>query len=370
MIDVRARLACGAFALDVAVRSDAPVLGVFGPSGAGKSTLLAIVAGLVRPDAGHVTVDGRALLDTERGVDVPVHRRGVGMVFQDGRLLPHYSVTGNLLYGARGRRERLEEVIDLLELGPLRDRPVRALSGGERQRTAIGRALLADPRLLLLDEPLASLDRRLRRQVLPFLRRVHAATGTPMVVVSHELEELLQLTDELVVLDRGGVAGQGAFASLVHETPVLDVVHERGLARVLRGRVQERRLEDGIARVALGEDDAAPVLVVPASSAGAGASITVAIRPEDVALAREPVDGTSIRNQLPAVVRRRTDHGGGVLVEADLGGPTLLVEVSRGSAAALGLEPGRPITCLLKSHAVRVLDAGPPPAADPSEVGS
>jgi molybdate transport system ATP-binding protein len=216
-LDIAVRHRRGDFALDVAFHSEARITALFGPSGSGKSTILNVIAGLIMPEEAHVAVDGRVLLETKADVVVPVHRRRVGYVFQDARLFPHLSVAGNLTYSRRftPRSERygsVDEIVDLLGLRPLLDRKPATLSGGEKQRVAIGRALLASPRLLLMDEPLASLDAARKAETLPYLERLRDELAIPMVYVSHSLEEVQRLTDAVVRLDRGQLAHPLPFA--------------------------------------------------------------------------------------------------------------------------------------------------------------
>ena len=359
MIAVDIQLDRGDFALDIAFDTDAHVLGVFGPSGAGKTTLINLIAGLERPDAGSIRLNGDALFDAANRIDVPAHRRRIGVVFQEHRLFPHYSVTGNLLYGAKGNRGGLQSIIDLLELGPLMNRRTAQLSGGERQRVALGRALLSRPAALLLDEPLASLDVRLRRQIIPYLARVREALSIPIVYVSHDLSEILQLTDQVLVIESGRSVGCGRYTDIVHEGPVLSVVHDRGMTNILRARIAADHPEDGITTLVLGsasgnEQGSPPEIVAPLAQEPAGAEVTIAIQPWDIALALGRVEGTSIRNQIPGRVTRSTTHDRRVLVEVELTpGVSVIAEISRRSAETMKIARGRPVFCLIKSHAVR-----------------
>ncbi|MFT4047639.1 MAG: ATP-binding cassette domain-containing protein [Solimonas sp.] len=205
----------GEYSLRVDAGLTAPVTGICGPSGTGKSTLLAAVAGLIRPQRGCIRLDADTLSDAAAGIFVPPHRRHIGLVFQDGQLFPHLSVRSNLLYGQIGlappqRRYTLDAVADLLEIAPLLERRVHQLSGGERQRVALGRALLYSPRLLLLDEPLSSLDLRLKTQILPFLRRIRDETGIPMLYVTHTREEIAALDGVLIEMEDGRLRGATA----------------------------------------------------------------------------------------------------------------------------------------------------------------
>lgn len=350
MIEVDVTLERPGFRLEVEFSTTATTLGIFGPSGAGKSTILAMIAGLVRPDRGSIRIGGRTLFDADRGIDVRIDRRRIGMVFQDLRLLPHLTVAGNLSYGPRARAGDPDDLIGLLELGPLLGRGVADLSGGERQRVAIGRALLVRPDLVLLDEPTASLDGRLRTEILGHLDRLQARTGRPMIHVSHRLGDLLQLTEELLVVDRGRAVGRGRYPDLIQDAAVLPTLRRRGLVNRLRGRTT--RAADVTTIV-----DTAIDLVTPATDREPDHDVVIEFDPADVALARNRVEGTSIGNQIEGTVTRWTDDGIGVFVEVRLGaaGPTLAAEVGRESVAALGIETGRPVVCLLKRQAIRIL---------------
>jgi molybdate transport system ATP-binding protein len=212
-IRVAARHTLGDFTLDVTFEAHGRVVALFGPSGSGKSTLLDIIAGLVRPDEARVEVEGRVLADTATGLHVPVHRRRVGYVFQDARLLPHLSVARNLRFGRwftprTDRYGTFEEVVALLGVGHLLDRSPNTLSGGEKQRVAIGRALLASPRLLLMDEPLASLDAARKAETLPYIERLRDELAVPIVYVSHSRDEVERLTREIVHLENGRVVAR------------------------------------------------------------------------------------------------------------------------------------------------------------------
>lgn len=217
-IDVVRRL--GAFELDARFSAEGGVTALFGRSGSGKTSLMRTVAGLLRPDRGRVAVDGRVLVDTERGVFVPPHRRRIGYVFQEPRLFPHLSVRHNLLFGRAfvPRAERIADpapIVDLLGIGPLLRRRTGGLSGGEKSRVAIGRALLASPRLLLLDEPLANLDEARRQEILPYLERLRDVAKVPIIYVSHSVSEVARLATSVVVLEDGRVGAVGSTAEIL-----------------------------------------------------------------------------------------------------------------------------------------------------------
>lgn len=207
MIDICAKLNRKQFTLDVNHQFTAHVTGLFGPSGAGKSTLLGIFAGLIKPESGRIVINGECLFDSQTSINVPIHQRQIGLVFQENRLFPHYSVQDNLTYGLKLQNKQQQfgvaQIVALLEIGNLLAQRPHELSGGEKQRVAIGRALLSSPRILLLDEPLASLDARLKAQILPFLKRITEEIHIPMIYVSHSMEEIQQMTSHIVVMENG-----------------------------------------------------------------------------------------------------------------------------------------------------------------------
>lgn len=349
------------FALEADLQLDGNAVGVFGPSGAGKTTLLHLLSGLLRPRSGHIVLDGEVLCDSR--VFVPPHRRRIGLVFQDALLFPHLNVEGNLRFGeellpARERRIRFDEVVELLEIDPLLKRPVHRLSGGERQRVALGRALLASPRLLLLDEPLSSLDRRLKAQILPYLRRVHRVLGVPLLIVSHDLGEILHLTDRLVVLDQGQVVGYGRYLDLAQDERAAGILRTSGLLNVLRLRLVEHRPEHGVSLLAFAGADDTPTLVTPYRDDLTG-DIDAILRPEDIALALERVEHISIQNQLPGEIVSIHQAGSRILCVVHAG-TDLLVEITRQAMETLDLTPGKRVWCLFKAHALQPLETHEP----------
>jgi molybdate transport system ATP-binding protein len=210
MIEVQARLKRKHFELDASLQLSQRVTAIYGPSGAGKSTLLSIIAGITQPDSGRIVIDGECLFDSMLRIDKPIHQRKIGLVFQDGRLFPHLTVEHNLSYALNftpieNQQFQLNKIVELLEIGHLLKQRPHQLSGGEKQRVALGRALLSSPRLLMLDEPLASLDDRLKSQILPFLKLVSNEINIPMIYISHSKEEIMQITDNLIDIQLGKV---------------------------------------------------------------------------------------------------------------------------------------------------------------------
>ncbi len=337
----------GDFRLEAACESHVASTAIFGASGAGKSSLLMAVAGLV-PATGRVVVDGVDLHGR------PAHQRRVGFVFQDARLLPHLDVRANLLYGQRlvraeDRRVQLGPVVDLLGLSALLDRRPRGLSGGEAKRVALGRALLASPRLLLLDEPLAGVDVRRRAALVPMIRQVRELLDVPMLVVTHSVAEVLQLSDEVLVLDQGRVLGHGPFFSVLGEDGVFPLAEAHGLTNLLAVHVSGHDDRRGTTTVQLG---AFEIRLARADRPMGPAALTV--RPEDVLLSLEPVQQMSARNCLPGRIAALDTLHGRVLVTVDIGVP-LRAELTQGAVADLALAPGREVWAVFKATALRWL---------------
>jgi molybdate transport system ATP-binding protein len=348
-LEIDAIVRRGVFALHVQTIIASDACGVFGPSGAGKSTLLGLVAGLVRPDAGRVVLDGDVLDDHAVGIHCPPHHRRLGVVFQHGHLLPHLSVEGNLRYGERllapsARRVHFDEVVRVLELGDLLKQRPRTLSGGQRQRVALGRALLCSPRLLLMDEPLAALDRGLKQQILPYLRRARDVFAMPILMVSHDLPELLHVCDELLLVADGRLKAQGPLGRIAGDPELLPLLHDAGMVNVLRGSIAGHDA-GGLTRVAL--DGGAEVLC-PRRCEVAGARVELLLRPDDIALATGPVAGISLQNQLVGRVERIAAASDRVLVAVDFG-QEVVVEISARTVAQLDIVPGKPVHILFKA---------------------
>ncbi|MDA8126718.1 MAG: molybdenum ABC transporter ATP-binding protein [Deltaproteobacteria bacterium] len=212
-LEVAVNKRLGRFRLEMAFICQGQRLGLFGPSGSGKTSLVGILAGLTRPDGGHIRLDGDPLYDSRRGICLRPEERRIGIVFQKPHLFPHLSVRANLLYGRKrcaagtGGTD-FDTLVELLEIGPLLERGVNHLSGGEQQRVAIGRAVLANPRLLLMDEPLSGLQVRLKAQIIPYLREVGERFGIPYLFISHSLTEMRLMVDQTLVVDQGRVVTQ------------------------------------------------------------------------------------------------------------------------------------------------------------------
>ncbi len=354
MFDVKLNKRLGRFALDVEFRTaGAGVTALFGRSGAGKTSVVAAIAGLLRPDSGCVRLNDSVFYDSAVGIDVAAERRRVGYVFQDARLFPHLSVEGNLRYGwqripARDRTVDFGTVVELLGIGHLLERKPANLSGGEKQRVAIGRAFLASPRLLLMDEPLASLDRLRKAEILQYIELLRDELRIPIVYVSHALDEVMRLADAVVTLDEGRVTHFGAPAEVMAslEPTLFEPGEEDGA--IIEATVGAYDSEYGVTTLKFpgGELTAVGVDALP------GSRVRVRIRARDVAIALEPPVATSINNILAGTIvgLRRDDPL--VMVSVAVGDITLRASITRRSAERLGLRRGAPVYLLLKSVAL------------------
>lgn len=349
------------FALDVAFSAPAGVTALFGRSGSGKTTVINAVAGLLRPDSGKITVGGTALLDTGQGVNLPPHRRRIGYVFQDARLFPHLTVRQNLLYGRwfapGGDGLALDRIVEMLGIGALLSRRPGALSGGEKQRVAIGRALLSNPRLMALDEPLAALDEGRKAEILPYLERLRDELRLPILYVSHSMAEVARLANTVVLMEAGRVTAAGPAAEILSDPAAAPGLGLREAGALLTVRIAAQE-EDGLTRL----DSAAGPLWLPRVAAPTGSSLRIRILAQDVMLATARPEGISALNILPAVVRDiRQGEGPGALVRLDAGGEVILARVTRRSAEALALAPGKPVFAILKAVSVAQENVGPAP---------
>ncbi|MEM8995294.1 MAG: molybdenum ABC transporter ATP-binding protein [Acidobacteriota bacterium] len=359
-LEIDVELPLDRFALEVRERIEAPSLGVFGASGAGKTSLLQLIAGLRRPRRGKIRLGDDVWLDSDAGLFVRPEKRRLGYVPQDGLLFPHWDVRRNLLAGA-GRveaaaeaRRIFEETVALLELRDVLGRSVTSLSGGERQRVALGRALCSGPSLLLLDEPMASLDLGLRRRLLPFLERIRRELTVPMLLVSHDPLEVQTLCDELLVLADGRVVARGEPRRVLTDPGVFPLAVEQGFENVLSGRVARH---DGDTTVV---DVGGVPMVVPGWSTAAGDAVLMSLPASDVVLATEKPRGVSARNILEAEVAAFRDVGRGALVDVELStagsgkAVRLSVQVASSTPSELGLEAGLGVYLLIKATSFRL----------------
>lgn len=357
MLEVAAFRRQGDFTLDVRLAAGPGVTALFGRSGSGKTTLANMVAGLVRPERGRIAIDGRVLFDTESGIDVPPEKRRLGYVFQDSRLFPHLDVAANLRFGMNRvgvseRRVGFDAVVGLLGLEPLLGRRPAGLSGGERQRVAIGRALLASPRILVMDEPLAALDGARKAEVLAFIARLSASFAIPILYVSHAMDEVLRLADTLVLMDGGRVEASGTPEDLLSRPDL----------RPLTGRYDAGSV---VQAIVAGHDDsfgmttlmfAGGSLSVGRIDLPVGAPVRVRLYARDIAIAVTEPQAISTLNIIAGTIRS-LERGEGHVVDVilDVGCP-LWAQITARSQARLGLRPGMRVYALIKAVTISRAD--------------
>jgi molybdate transport system ATP-binding protein len=329
------------------------ITGLFGHSGAGKTTILKMIAGLMTPETGRIATGRGIYFDSAAGINLPPHRREIGYVFQDGRLFPHLSVRRNLTYaGWAGRRRpslSFREVVGLLGLEDHLERAPATLSGGERQRVAIGRALLSDPAILLLDEPLSSLDHARRMEILPYLERLRHELKIPVVYVSHEIDEIARLADRLVVLSAGRVVASGEIADVFARLDLGPALGRQKAGALIEGTVVSTDPVYGLAEVAI--DGILMEIASPDLAPGQRLRLRVGAR--DISISLQRLAGISIRNQLECRVEEVvTDESAFAEVSLVAGTQTLRARITRKSAEELGLRRGLRVFALMKAISI------------------
>ncbi|MDD9878964.1 MAG: molybdenum ABC transporter ATP-binding protein [Magnetovibrio sp.] len=347
------RMALGDIEMNADFQAPPGLTAFFGRSGAGKTALVDAIAGLREPSDGSISVNGRTVFDAAAGIDVPPERRRMGYVFQDARLFPHLSVEANLVYGQRfvapeRRRHQLPDVAALLDLGGLLHRRPLNLSGGEKQRVAIGRALLASPDLLLMDEPLASLDAARKSEILPFIERLRDEAGIPIVYVSHAIDEVVRLADTMVIFDRGATVAAGPVEEIMSRLDLRPLTGRHEAGAVFHVTVRGHDKTFGLTELAF----AGGRLQVPMIDLPLGHALRMRVRARDVSLSLTRPADSSILNILEGTVREIGDGDGPQIdILVDVGAP-LIARVTRKSAALLDLKPGRRVFALVKAAAI------------------
>jgi molybdate transport system ATP-binding protein len=352
MLDIRKQR--GSFELTLQTTLHDGVMALFGRSGCGKSTVINLIAGLLKPDSGRIQFDDTLWFDSDAGIDVPAEQRRIGYVFQNARLFPHYSVAGNLRYGLQRTRNKVripfDQVVSLLGLETILERKPRQLSGGEQQRVALGRALLSQPQLLLLDEPLASLDQARREEVLPYLERVRDVWRIPMIYVTHQFEEVVRLSNEVVLLEQGKAIAQGALTDISLQPALRQIIGAEAIGAVVQASVQSVDTDTGLAQLKLGNGQ----LSVDAQGLLVGQQVRLQLLARDLILALEAPKGLSVRNMLQGTVTEvRDDDSNAVLVSVDVGGVTLVARITNSAARDLEIRVGLMLWVLVKAITLR-----------------
>lgn len=358
-IEVSVQQRYSGFDLDISFEtSGTGITALFGPSGAGKTTVINAMAGLLKPEGGRISIGGRLLFDPSAGICVPPYRRRVGYVFQDSRLFPHLDVEANLRFGWRRAANRLGEIevsraVAMLGLETFLKRKPSQLSGGEKARVAIGRALLAAPDFLLMDEPLAALDYSRKQEILPYLERLRGEGRIPIVYVSHSLDEISRLANTLILIKAGRVASSGPLTTLLSDLDFTDLVGGTPYGAVLEARIEKHLAVESLSLLAFNGGR----LLVPLLSQPEGSEVRMRVPAQDVILALERPRAISTNNILPTtIVELRESTSAHVDVRLACGPSHLLARITRASCRRLGLREGLEVSALVKS--VTVVPAG------------
>ena len=355
-LDIRLRHRFADFSLDIAFAAEENgVTALFGPSGAGKTSTINAIAGLFAPDHGRIVIGGETLLDTEKGIDLPARARRVGYVFQEARLFPHLSMAANLDFGAKRSPEPLppaerQRILDMLGIAHLAARRPRNLSGGERQRVSLGRALIANPRILLLDEPMAALDAARKAEIMPWLEKLRDEARIPILLVSHAIEEVTQLADNVVFLEEGKVLAAGPTEDVLSRSDLSPNGAFLEAGAVITGRVLSQ--DDAHFMTEIGFEGGR--IWVPRLVAERGGRVRLRVRASDVMLALEEPRGVSANNVVAATISaiRETEDTPYLDIDLDCGGTRLLSRITRMSGERLGLGTGMTVFAVIKSVSV------------------
>lgn len=332
------------------------IVGIFGPSGSGKSSLLKLLAGIEYPDDGQILVRGKEFYNHSGKVKVPARKRKMGLVFQEGRLFPHMTIRKNLLYGYSPSSEiNFEEVVELLEIGHLLESKPDQCSGGERQRVAIGRMLLNAPEVLMLDEPFSALDQRLRRNIIPYLIKIHEKYELPIWVVSHDICDLLMLTNQLMVIDNGQVLGSGKYLDLLFDPKAGPILQHEEEINAVRLRAQSIDRINRMTAFYYDSNYSSNYLLINVDrELLPDDQLIFSIPPQNISLSLDRVEAISTRNQLQGTITAIKEMERKVFCEVDIGFP-LLVEITHQSLEKMNLKKGTSLYCLFKSSSVKIL---------------
>lgn len=350
MLDINLRMQFDGFDLDAAFTAGPGITALFGPSGAGKTTIGKTLGGLLAPTEGRINIDGRPVFDSKKNLSIPAYKREIGFVFQEHRLFPHYTVRGNLKYGPRRQRDgqpslKFDEIVSLLGLKNLLDRRPNALSGGEKQRVALGRALLSNPRILIMDEPLSSLDDARKHEILQLLETLKRELNPTILYISHSISEIIRLADSLVLIDKGQVKGFGPLEEMMSRLDLLPYSGGYDAGSVVTATVARHDITYQMSEL----DTVGGRLFIPGCKSAVGDSLRLRIRARDVAISMSEPTDISILNRFKGTL---SDHRSGAdgmeELLLDVGFP-LAARITRQSYEQLNLNVGCPLWALVKS---------------------
>ncbi|WP_167619432.1 molybdenum ABC transporter ATP-binding protein [Maribellus sediminis] len=349
------------FLLNVKAEISEGITGIYGPSGHGKTSMLNAIAGLVKPESGYIILNNTPVFDSKQRINLPVRKRKVGYVFQDIRLFPHLSILKNLEYGINRNTESnisVDEVTDILKIKHLLDKKPDECSGGEKQRISIGRALLSGAQVLMMDEPFSAVDVQLRSTIIPFLTALNKRFRIPILIVSHDLPDLLSLTDHLLLLKNGAISAFGKFQDLIVDENNIELMRDAGLYNVFDLCVFATLPQKNMVLLhSPASEFQVQVLLQSFSNPNIEVEqrIKVLIRPEDISIALKPVDQISLRNQIPGTIIKIFSRNGLAFCLVDAG-EKVLVEITEASKKNMNLNVGTTVYCLFKSAALKMFE--------------
>jgi molybdate transport system ATP-binding protein len=351
MIEIDVQKTLGAFRINARIETDfSGIITLFGRSGSGKTTLVNMIAGLIRPDTGQIVIDGETLFDSKKRIDLAPERRRLGYIFQEDRLFPHMSVAANLRFGMKrsSSNGQFDRIINILGVQHLLERQPTHLSGGEKQRVSIGRALLADPQLLLMDEPLASLDSSRKDEILPYIEELSSELSLPIIYVSHAMDEIIRLSDMLVLMSDGTIAAVGSVEELTSRLDLRPMTGRYEAGSVINVTVSGHDEVEGLTHLAF----SGGTILVPSIELPIGREFRIRIRARDVSISLEDPKFISINNVLPGIIKELGKESGDLIdVLIDVGAP-IWARVSRSSLSRLELTPGKHVFAMIKAVAI------------------
>lgn len=354
-IDIKYKIA--GFELDVAFDTTNSITGVFGPSGAGKSTLFNALNGVVKPDGGSIELNGNTIFSSTKKINLPLHKRKIGVVFQDFKLFPHLTAKENLLFAKKAKEGHLfYKVVEMLNIKKLLGRKPVQLSGGEKQRIAIGRAILSQPDILLLDEPFSALDAKIKNEIIDFIKQIPVQFNIPILIISHELSDILQLSSEIILIKDGRILNKGSIYDLFTHKPSIKLLSYSGLKNILELKVGH--IDKEKETICLSSTKSQGRIKVISNDMLAnlkpGDNVKFFLAPEDVAISLQAINNVSIQNQIKGRVEDIFYINGKMICMVDAG-IKIMAEIARASVDLLGLEKGKEVWCLFKSVAPRVI---------------
>ncbi len=342
------------FTMDINCELQTQVTGIFGPSGAGKTTFLHVLAGLETPDSGSVVIQNHEVFNSAKKVNLPPEKRKIGYVFQEGRLFPHLNVAQNLKYGLKQKLnpEFFKEVTCLLKISNIMEKKVSQISGGQGQRVAIGRAILSSPDILVLDEPFSALDKNLRQHIIYLLKPLIQKFNIPMLVISHDLSDLLMLSNQLMIIHEGKCAGYGNYYDLIGKKEAITEMSKSGLINTIELKIDRVDKEGGLLILSHGEHQIYAESWLDGDNLNNGIQVNLFLRPEDVTLARHRIEDISIQNQIEGKIEKLITTDNKVLCVIDHGFK-LIAEVTLATKQKMNLEKGTKIWSLFKAAALK-----------------